>query len=161
MAKAPRMKAGAEGATALATIHNNVAALQKKGGEALVVAKDKTVKVAGATKNKAVEIASDRRVQVTAASAAGGGAAVGAGGALSGLVAGGAIGAAVGIIPALFTFGLSIPVGAMLGGGTGLCVGTLVGGTTGVVGGGAIGYGAHEKRTEIHNGATGFAAYVR
>merc|ERR1712151_1356783 len=52
-----------------------------------------------------------------------------------------------------FTFGLSIPVFAVVGGGAGLCVGTVVGGTTGVVGGGAVGYGAYGKRLEIAEGA--------
>merc|ERR1719336_3650235 len=67
-------------------------------------------------------MASDRRVQVTAASAVGGGAVLGAGGAGVGLLSGGALGAAVGILPALFTFGLSIPLGAMIGAGCGMAV---------------------------------------
>ena len=37
-------------------------------------------------------------------------------GAATGLCAGTVVGAAVGVVPALFTFGLSIPVGAALGG---------------------------------------------
>jgi hypothetical protein len=31
------------------------------------------------------------------------------------------VGAAIGVLPALFTFGLSIPVGAAIGGGAGAC----------------------------------------
>jgi len=141
--------AGMEVASTLSAIQKKVVELQKTGGERFVVAKDRTTKVAGATKDKAFKIASDRRVQVTAASAAGGGAAVGAGGALAGLVAGGAIGASIGILPALFTLGLSIPLGAALGSGCGLVVGGAAGTASGVATGGAVGYGVFTKRAEI------------
>jgi len=72
-----------------------------------------------------------------------------------GTLAGGAIGAAVGIIPALCTFGLSIPFCAIVGGGIGLGVGTAAGGTGGAVAGGAAGYGGHKYRKEIGDGARG------
>merc|ERR550534_1393663 len=97
----------------------------------------------------------DPKVQVTAAAAAGGAVSLGAGGGVAGLTGGGAIGAACGIVPAIFTFGLSIPIGAAIGAGTGLVVGTAVGGTAGLVGGGATGYGAYKKRKEIRSGAEG------
>merc|ERR1712066_310 len=62
---------------------------------------------------------------------------------------GGAVaGAAVGIIPAFFTLGLSIPAGAMAG----LCVGTAVGGGAGAVGGGLVGYGSFTHRKAISDG---------
>merc|ERR1712241_673168 len=93
--------------------------------------------------------------QVTAVAAAGGAVSLGAGGGIAGLVSGGAVGAACGIVPAIFTFGLSIPIGAAIGAGTGLVVGTAVGGTAGLVGGGATGYCAYSKREEIRNGAEG------
>lgn len=93
------------------------------------------------------------KFQVTAASAAGGAAVAGAGGGAAGFVAGGAIGAAVGVLPALFTFGLSIPIGAAIGGGAGLCVGSATGATAGAVGGGATGYNVHTYRNEISSGA--------
>merc|ERR1719272_2864994 len=57
-------------------------------------------------------------------------------------------GAVVGLPLAIFTFGLSIPIGASLGGGAGLCVGTAVGGTSGLVAGGAAGY----KKDSISSG---------
>merc|ERR1712125_251203 len=79
----------------------------------------------------------------------------GAGGAI-GLATGVVAGGVVGIVPALFTFGLSIPVCAFVGGGAGLCVGTAVGGTTGAVGGGAVGYGTYSKRAEIAEGTRKF-----
>merc|ERR1719512_494222 len=94
-------------------------------------------------------MASDRRVQVTAASAVGGGAVVGAGGAGAGLLTGGALGVAVGTLPALFTFGLSIPLGAVIGAGCGAAAGGAVCGTAGLTGAGAIGFGAYTNRAEI------------
>merc|ERR1712217_162212 len=57
-------------------------------------------------------------------------------------------GAAVGIIPAFFTLGLSIPVCAVAG----LCVGTSVGGSAGAVGGGLVGYGGFTHREAISAG---------
>merc|ERR1711920_825120 len=89
------------------------------------------------------------------------GAALGAGGGAIGLATGGLAGAAVGILPAIFTFGLSIPVGAVVGGGTGLCLGSIVGGTSGVVGGGAVGYGVYGKKTEIYDSFNKCVSYVK
>jgi len=82
----------------------------------------------------------DPTTQVTLASAAGGSLAAGTCGAAVGLFSGGALGAAIGVIPAVFTFGLSIPIGAAIGSGAGICTGTALGGSIGVVGGGAAGY---------------------
>merc|ERR1711920_1121279 len=86
-------------------------------------------------------------------SAAAGGIAVGVPCGTIGFVAGGAIG----FLPAIFTFGLSVPVFAVVGGGAGLCVG----GTTGALGGGAAGYGAYAKRSEIRQGAPNAVGYVK
>jgi len=116
----------------------------------------------GQTSSKAIELGlgahkvlTHPKFHVTAASAAGGAVAVGAGGAAAGCATGGAIGAAVGLVPALFTFGLSIPIGAAIGGGAGLCLGAAAGGTAGAVGGGATGYNAHTYRNEIKSSAQG------
>lgn len=130
-------------------IQSKAVALHKTGGAAFIATKGKVVKVARITKARAFEIASDRRAQVTAASAAAGGASIGTTGAGVGLLAGGAMGAAAGILPAIFTFGLSIPFGAVVGGGFGLTVGGLTGTTAGVTAGGALGFGAYTKRAEI------------
>lgn len=100
-------------------------------------------------------VASDPHYQTTAASAASGAVAVGATGGAVCLAAGSLVGAAVGIVPAVFTFGLSIPVGAILGGGAGLCAGTAVGGTAGLVSGGAAGYAGYAKRKQIAAGVSG------
>lgn len=48
-------------------------------------------------------------------------------------------------VPALFTFGLSIPVGASIG----LMAGATTGGSAGAVGGGAIGFAGFTYREEI------------
>jgi hypothetical protein len=93
----------------------------------------------------------DRGMQVTAASAVGGAAAMGASGGAAGLTTGAVIGAACGVVPAFFTFGLSIPIGAALGGATGLCAGTVAGGTAGLVGGGLAGRSAHNNQDAIQN----------
>merc|ERR1712151_428190 len=99
--------------------------------------------------------ASEPKVQGTVVSAAGGAVTMGAGGGVMGLTAGAGIGAAVGVVPAIFTFGLSIPVGAFMGGAFGLCAGTVVGGSAGLVGGGAVGYYGYERRNEIKGAAKG------
>jgi len=78
----------------------------------------------------------------------------------AGVVAGGAVGAAVGLIPAIFTFGLSIPVFAVIGGAIGGGAGATAGGTGGVVAGGAAGYGGHKYRNEIATGASGLKLTV-
>merc|ERR1740130_20255 len=83
-----------------------------------------------------------------AASAMGGALLVGAGGGAAGSVAGGLAGATMGLPLALFTFGLSIPIGAMIGGGAGACVGVTAGSATGAIGGGAAGYG-YQRRDQI------------
>merc|ERR1712232_1238735 len=74
---------------------------------------------------------------------------------MGGMTAGAGIGAAVGVVPAIFTFGLSIPVCAFMGGAVGVCAGTVVGGSTGLVGGGAVGHYGYKHRDEIKSAAKG------
>merc|ERR1719230_2263710 len=95
---------------------------------------------------KPVALARDSKFQCTTAGAAAGTLVGGATGGGTGTI----IGAAVGVVPALFTFGLSIPVGAAIGGGIGLCAG----GSVGAVGGGAAGYGGYTWRKEINDSKT-------
>lgn len=87
-----------------------------------VAAIQRTRTKASAVGFKAGMMMTDRSVQVTAAGAVGGGA--------TGLATGSAVGAVCGIVPAFFTFGLSIPVFATVGGAAGLCTGSLAGGAT-------------------------------
>jgi len=96
---------------------------------------------------------SNQKYQVTLASAVGGAATIGASGGATGVIAGGIAGVACGIPPALFTFGLSIPLGAMVGSGAGLVIGTSVGGIAGLVSGGAVGFTGYTKRDAITGGA--------
>merc|ERR1719330_1061128 len=80
---------------------------------------------------------------------AGGAVCVGAPAAGLGLFAGGAIGGAVGILPAIFTFGLSIPFGAVIGAGCGMVFTGAAGTTVGFAGGSAIGYAGYSRRDQI------------
>eukprot|EP00928_Gymnodinium_smaydae_P023285 TRINITY_DN19275_c2_g1_i1.p1 TRINITY_DN19275_c2_g1~~TRINITY_DN19275_c2_g1_i1.p1 ORF type:complete len:437 (-),score=89.72 TRINITY_DN19275_c2_g1_i1:25-1335(-) len=86
------------------------------------------------------DVVTDPRNRAAAATSVGCGVALGAGGGATGLVSGGLIGAAAGIIPAVFTFGLSIPVFAAIGGGAGMFIGGATAGSVGLVGGGVAGY---------------------
>jgi hypothetical protein len=95
----------------------------------------------GKLAEKPIAIARDPKVQVTTAGAAAGTVAGGVMGGSTGVLAG----AAVGLVPALFTFGLSIPVGAAIGGGIGLFAGSGVG----AVGGGAAGFAGYKYRKEL------------
>lgn len=94
------------------------------------------------------KLAADKPV---ATSAAGGAVLGGASGGAVGLASGGLVGAACGMPLAIFTFGLSIPVGAVIGGSVGACTGVTVGGAAGAVGGSAAGYG-FEHRAQIKTG---------
>jgi len=60
-------------------------------------------------------------------------------GGASGSAVGGLIGAGLGVVPAIFTFGLSIPISAALGSGVGLCLGTVTGSSVGLVSGAWMG----------------------
>merc|ERR1712226_1660309 len=119
-----------------------------------------TKRKVSALTNSGVQVAKDPKNQATAAGATVGGVAFGGAGGAIGLATGAVAGGVVGIVPALFTFGLSIPVFAVVGGSAGLCIGTVVGGTTGAVGGGAVGCGAYGKRSEIAEGARKCRTYT-
>eukprot|EP00434_Breviolum_minutum_P014589 symbB.v1.2.012861.t1/scaffold875.1/size155714/10 len=84
--------------------------------------------------------------QATAAGAVTGAAAVGASGGATGLAGGAAIGTAVGSLGAIFTFGLSVPIGAAIGAGSGWLVGTAVGVGVGAVGGGTAASKIYQRR---------------
>lgn len=101
------------------------------------------------------------KIQVTAASAATGAVLVGAGGATVGVVSGSVVGAAVGFVPALFTFGLSIPICAFAGASVGLVSGAAVGSSAGFVGGGAVGYGVYTNKNGIRSFTSTFIQRMR
>lgn len=114
--------------------------------------RDCALTVNGKTKKMIADtkvLTADRKFQVAMMSGTGSAAVCGAVGGGVGLTTGAVLGGAIGIIPALFTLGLSIPIGAAIGGGTGFCVGAASGGSAGFVSGSAVGYGAYSKRKEI------------
>jgi len=115
--------------------------------EKAFVALDYTKNKATFAKTKAIAVGKNPVFQVTSASATAGGVMGGAIGGTVGIVGG----AAIGLVPALFTFGLSIPVGAAVG----FSTGAIAGSTTGAVSGGALGYGGITYRKEINDGARG------
>lgn len=125
---------------------NKVKSASRAVGDKVGQASSATRRKAGAAAQGAKDFVADRRVQAAAAGASVGGVTLGATGAAAGTTVGAASGALVGLVPALFTFGLSIPVCAVVGGGAGLCVGATVGTATGVVGGGALGVTTYAYR---------------
>merc|ERR550532_2009818 len=130
--------AGARARSSAVVVGNVLKSAGTRAGSMAVVVKDKTM-----------EVASKPSAQVAAASATGSAVLVGSAGSAAGLLCGGAMGAVIGILPAIFTFGLSIPVGAVIGGGCGVAVGGVVGSSAGFTGGGVTGYLAYRKRAEI------------
>merc|ERR1740138_1251691 len=95
---------------------------------------------------KPLALARHPKFQCTTAGAAAGTLVCGAAGGSTGTL----VGAALGVVPAIFTFGISIPVGAAIGGGLGLCAG----GSVGAVGGGAAGYAGYTYRKELGESKT-------
>lgn len=126
------------GTTAFAA-RNLASTAKAQAIETLEYGKEKAGEAVGVVK----EAAADPRTRATAV---GGGVALGTAGGATGLVSGGAIGAAIGIVPAVFTFGLSIPVGAAIGSGVGVVAGSVIAGTTGFLGGGALGWSAYGRK---------------
>lgn len=142
------------------TVYTSAATKVSAAQLAIVSVSDRAVdfsKAKASQVNTAVrEVASDPKAQSATIGAAGGAATMGATGGAVGLASGSMAGAMVGLVPAIFTFGLSIPIGAVLGGGAGLCFGSAVGGTTGLVVGGAAGY----KKDGISSGTKNVLAQV-
>lgn len=130
--------------------------VRKWAVDSIHAAPDNARAAIAAAKQKATQLATDahqlaktKSFQTTAASAAGGAVTFGTAGGAAGLATGTVLGAIAGMPAALFTFGLSIPVTAAIGGTCGLVTGAAAGGTVGAVGSGAVGYGAYLKRDEI------------
>lgn len=87
--------------------------------------------------------------RVVLASALGGAVVGGATGAGTCGVIGGSIGTLCGLPLAPLTFGVSIVVGASMGGSTGACVGTAAGESVGSISGGLIGYGGYQLHSKV------------
>lgn len=107
-----------------------------------VYTKDKALKSTEFMKSAAA----NRQVQVSALGAGAGSIALGTAGAAAGALGGGTVGALVGLVPAVFTFGLSIPIGIAVGGATGLVTGGAVGSGVGFAGGGGLACLAYRQR---------------
>jgi len=136
----------------------------KKTNEALVRARTtgrRTKELALDSASKAQALAKTKSFQVTTASAAAGAAAGGTAGAAAGTLAGAGVGAMVGLPAALFTFGLSIPVCATIGGGVGCVTGATGGGAVGGASAAAVGYSAHKYHNEIAGGVGATWSNVR
>lgn len=145
---------------ATARAKNSVVAAKTSTTEAAARLKDAMATKATRLGEGTKQILTDPVVQKASASAAGGAILLGTTGGACGGVAGGTLGAAVGIVPAIFTFGLSIPVCAVVGGGAGLCAGAALGAGAGAAGG-AAGYGGFHYRAEIGLRAGSAAGYLR
>lgn len=148
--------------------------LAEKVVDKLVLAKDFTTQKAATAKSVVQTYSADvvnrlptkeelRSPQYQAATVtAVGGAAVGStSGAAVGLVSGGTVGAIVGLVPAIFTFGLSIPLFAAIGGTCGAAAGAVAGGSAGFVGGAGAGYGAYQRKDKLGKIASDSASFVR
>lgn len=128
--------------------HQTLGAAKAKADELVLFARtkaDEASNFAKAKVNEAVTCVTTTKTGITCTSAAVGGIT----GSVAGGAAGAASGAAIGMVPAVFTLGLSIPVGATVG----LCIGAATGGAAGIVGGGSAGYGGFTHRREISDGA--------
>jgi len=106
------------------------------------------------SKRKGHGVVTDKSFQVTTASAAVGAAGCGAAGGAFGTVAGAGAGMLIGVPAALFTFGMSIPVCATIGGGLGCATGATTGAAAGGLMSGVTGYSTHKYRKELSKGAS-------
>eukprot|EP00927_Polykrikos_kofoidii_P039566 TRINITY_DN33927_c0_g1_i1.p1 TRINITY_DN33927_c0_g1~~TRINITY_DN33927_c0_g1_i1.p1 ORF type:complete len:442 (+),score=51.78 TRINITY_DN33927_c0_g1_i1:71-1327(+) len=109
--------------------------------------------IGAASKSSFTVLKSDPGFRVAAVSASAGGSA----GGLVGGVTGALVGATSGIVPALFTFGLSIPIFAV----GGFCTGALAGSAVGTVSGGAVGYGGYTLRNKFREAPVGRSTIVQ
>lgn len=143
--KGLRTWAGEAALSAKQLAGEGVEAVRRRTAEATQQAGAKAVEM----RTAAGEIVAQDSFKATAAGAAAGAVVVTPLGAATGTVTGGFLGAAIGLLAAPLTFGLSIPIGAVVGGGAGFATGVAAGGSVGVVGGGAAGYGIYTKRDNI------------
>merc|ERR1719188_2260644 len=119
-----------------------------KTSEALVEYREKTKEKVLELKNQTVEIVKDPEFQSITISTTTGTIIIGTIGGAFGLASGIATGTLAGFPPALLTFGMSIPAGAVLGGGAGSAIGIGAGASVGA----AAGYGTYKYRLEIKDG---------
>eukprot|EP00427_Karlodinium_veneficum_P024157 CAMPEP_0169100302 /NCGR_PEP_ID=MMETSP1015-20121227/21013_1 /TAXON_ID=342587 /ORGANISM="Karlodinium micrum, Strain CCMP2283" /LENGTH=469 /DNA_ID=CAMNT_0009161231 /DNA_START=53 /DNA_END=1462 /DNA_ORIENTATION=+ len=97
-------------------------------------------------------IIKDPNFQTVCISTCVGAIALGSVGGAFGCASGILLGGAAGVVPALITFGLSIPACASLCGGTGLCSGAVLLGSTGAIGAGVMSHTGYKYRVLIKDG---------
>merc|ERR1740117_1021369 len=91
-------------------------------------------------KSRAIALTQNPQFKTITIVTAGGAVTLSAVGGAFGCATGVVTGSLVGVVPAIFTLGMSIPIGATLGGTAGLAIGATAGGAVGVAGGGICGY---------------------
>jgi len=153
VAPAPKLSPGAHALTSAVTVTECSWAKRLQEHTGPIVSRSKQVAVGLTT--SARQMVSEPSFQAASVTGAGAAVVLGTGGGAAGLVGGSAVGAALGVLPALFTFGLSIPVTAAAVGAAGCIAGAVVGSSVGLVGGSMAGYGAYTKRIQIRQAATG------
>jgi hypothetical protein len=131
-----------------ATIEHSLDKAKVKAKENL----DMVVQKLNYYRNRTSVLVKDPQFRTITISMAGGAVVLGSAGGAFGTASGIVLGTAAGAVPALFTFGLSLPIGAVVGGGAGLVVGTGSGAVAGGIGGAFAGFGGHKYRVEINNG---------
>lgn len=131
----------------------------QKAAEAKAVAQKYSAEVVNRLPTK--EELRSPQYQAATVTAVGGAAVGGTSGAAVGLISGGTVGAVVGLVPAIFTFGLSIPIFAAIGGTCGAAAGAVAGGSAGFVGGAGAGYGAYQRKDKLGKIASDSASFVR
>jgi len=100
-------------------------------------------------------IAADESIRLTISSALGAGVGsvtLGTLFSIVGTTVGGAVGLTLGIVPAPFTLGLSIPTGTLIGSTVGLVAFSAAGVPVGMLGGGLTGYGLYSNKEAITEG---------
>jgi len=107
------------------------------------------MEIASGVKQRMATLIKDPHFKTVTISTGSGAIILGGVGGAFGTASGVVVGTTLGALPALFTFGLSLPVGAAVGGGVGGAAGVVVGGSTGAMCGGAAGY---RYRVEIKEG---------
>lgn len=146
---------GVLGGTAAFAYRSELGAGATRLGESLRDTAARAQEAAAAASAATMTVVTDRHFQTLAVVATCSAALAGVSAGVAGLVTGTLAGAVCGVVPAVFTLGLSIPIGAVVGGSAGLCAGAAAGGTVGLLGGGAAGT-AYVWRGELHipSGAT-------
>lgn len=130
---------------------DDLGSFRERARNAFVRAKQQGSQILNGVTTKLKTWFGDEGVQVAGAAGATGSLAGFATGGAFGIFIGGAVGGALGMLPAIFTFGTTIPLGIFIGSGCGATIGSSVGGATGFFGAGTVGYGAYMKRGEIRS----------